>query len=161
MHQLTTRAGQHAGSSGFTLIEVMVTVAIVAILAAIALPSYNDYVTRSRLTEGASALSDLRVRMEQFYQDHRAYGTGTSCGLDGASNQIIVFPLPGLSYFTVSCALTNTAQAYEIRAEGTGPLAGFVYLINQSNQRSTGGVPQGWTTPNPNTCWVSRRSGSC
>jgi type IV pilus assembly protein PilE len=161
MHQLTTRAGQYPGSSGFTLIEVMVTVAIVAILAGIALPSYNDYVTRSRLTEGASALSDLRVRMEQFYQDHRAYGTGASCGLDSASNQIIAFPQPGLSYFTVSCALTNAAQAYEIRAEGTGPLTGFAYLINQSNQRSTGGVPQGWTTPNPNTCWVTRRSGSC
>jgi type IV pilus assembly protein PilE len=161
MKQLTARASTQGSYNGFTLIEVMVTVAIIAILAAIALPSYNDYVTRSRLTEGASALSDLRVRMEQFYQDHRAYGTGTSCGLDGAANQIIAFPPPGLSYFTASCTLTNAAQAYEIRAEGAGPLAGFVYLINQSNQRSTGGVPQGWTTPNPNTCWVTRRSGSC
>jgi type IV pilus assembly protein PilE len=40
-------------------------------------------------------------------------------------------------------------------------LAGFVYTINQSNVRSTAGVPAGWTTPNPNTCWVTRRSGSC
>lgn len=161
MKQPTAHASQQGSARGFTLIEVMVTVAIIAILAAIAVPSYNDYVTRSRLTEGASALSDLRVRMEQFYQDHRAYGSGVTCGLDGAGNQIIAFPPPGLTYFTVSCTLANAAQAYEIRGEGTGPLAGFVYTINQSNARSTAGVPAGWTTPNPNTCWITRRSGSC
>jgi type IV pilus assembly protein PilE len=161
MKQLTARAPHQISNRGFTLIEVMVTAVIIAILAAIALPSYNDYVTRSRLTEGANALTDLRVRMEQFYQDNRAYGSGTTCGRDSAGNQIITFPPAGLSNFTATCSASNGAQAYEIRAEGIGPLAGFVYLINQSNQRSTGGVPQGWTTPNPNTCWITRRSGSC
>ena len=54
-------------SRGFTLIELMIAVAIVAILAAIAIPSYSEYIRRSRITEAISALSGMRVKMEQFF----------------------------------------------------------------------------------------------
>src|SRR6266542_902969 len=70
---------------GFTLIEAMITVAIVAILGAIAYPNYVDYITRGRIIEGTSKLSDFRVRMEQYFMDNRTYvgpsppGVGT-CG---------------------------------------------------------------------------------
>ena len=50
---------------GFTLIELMITVAVIAVLSAIALPSYTDYVTRSKLAEAYAHLADLRVKMEQ------------------------------------------------------------------------------------------------
>jgi len=53
---------------GFTIIELMIAVAIIAILAAIALPAYNDYIQRGKLTEAFTGLADFRVRMEQFYQ---------------------------------------------------------------------------------------------
>ena len=56
---------------GFTLLEVMITVAIVGILAAIAIPSYGDYVTRSRIVEATNALGDYRNRMEKFFLDNR------------------------------------------------------------------------------------------
>lgn len=59
--------------AGFTLIEVMITVAIVAILAAIAMPSYRDYVLRGQLVDGTNGLAAMRADMERYYQDNRTY----------------------------------------------------------------------------------------
>ena len=64
---------QRFNQRGFTLIEVMVTVAIVAILGSIALPSYQSYVQRSRVPAGLDALSACFTRMEQRYQDSGNY----------------------------------------------------------------------------------------
>jgi len=59
--------------SGFTLIEVMITIAIVAILAAIAIPNYANYLTRGKIQEATSNLLGMRVKMEQYFQDNRMY----------------------------------------------------------------------------------------
>ena len=67
---------------GFTLIELMMTVAIAAILAAVAIPMYRDYVVRSRIIDATSRLSDFRVRMEQFFMNNRTYeSVGGACGV--------------------------------------------------------------------------------
>ncbi len=68
------------GFRGFTLIEVMITVAVIAILAAVALPNYIEYVTRSKLVEAKTNLSDMRTRLEQYFLDNRAY-PGTCAAL--------------------------------------------------------------------------------
>ena len=47
--------------NGFSLIELMIVLAIIGVLAAIAIPNYNDYITRSKITEGVAGLSDARV----------------------------------------------------------------------------------------------------
>ena len=62
--------------NGFTLIEVMVVVGILGILAAIAIPSYRDYVIRSKLSEAQSGLSGLRTQAEQFFLELRFRGRG-------------------------------------------------------------------------------------
>ncbi len=154
---------------GFTLIEVMIVVAIVAILAAVAVPSYTSYITRSKIAEATTNLSDLRVKMEQFYQDNRRYNGATAgtCGL---------WPLPAATvgnykYFTFTCASTNPGasplgdQRYTITATGgvTGGdqnMTGFTLTITEGNVRATATVPSGWTPPTTN-CWISRKSGSC
>jgi len=64
--------------SGFTLIELMVTVAIVGILAAIAYPSYQSYLLRGNRAEGQAMLNDAAARQERFYAQNLAYVTSTA-----------------------------------------------------------------------------------
>ncbi|MDQ2735034.1 MAG: prepilin-type N-terminal cleavage/methylation domain-containing protein [Pseudomonadota bacterium] len=143
---------------GFTLIEVMITVAIVAILAAIALPSYSQYVQRGRITGAISNLSSMRVKMEQYFQDNRTYNNAAAppCGLPGTS----VAPLPTDPYFTFTCPVANATQ-FTILAQGIGTMAGFQYSIDQNNTHLTvAPSPPGWAGAG-NTCWVIRPDGSC
>lgn len=129
-------------AAGFTLIEVMITVAIIGILATIAIPAYTDYVTRGRLAEAHSTLADMRVRMEQFYQDNRTYAGAPACtGTTG-------------KYFTYSCPTAN-ATLFTARASGMG----FVFEIDQANARSTPTVPSGWTSSA--SCWITKKGGVC
>lgn len=60
-------------SRGFTLIEIMITVTIIGILAAVALPAYQNYVLRAGRTEGQAALMDISARLEQFYLGNKTY----------------------------------------------------------------------------------------
>ena len=148
-------------AAGFTLIEVMIVVAIVAILAAVALPAYNDYVRRGQLPEAFGALADYRVKMEQYYQDNLSYGSsGTNVCADGASapswNN---FAPGGQKYFTYSCATTNAGQNYTITATGVAGQVGgsnqHIYTINDANARTTTKFKGATSTA---TCWLVKSS---
>jgi type IV pilus assembly protein PilE len=140
-------------AKGFTLIEIMVTVAIVAILAAIAMPAYTDYVTRSKISEAVANLSDMRVKMEQFFLDNRTYA--------GACNPGTVAPLPAGKYFAYDCPGPPAATAYTVRATGlaTQGMGNFIYTVDQQNTRVTVSVPTGWTAAIG--CWTLKKDGSC
>lgn len=129
------------GHKGFTLIELMVAVAIVAILSAIALPMYNQYIFRSRIPAGLNALSAFQTRMEQRYQDVSNYGTGTACGLTGATSE----------NFTVACTLTSSGQGFTATATGSGPVAGVSYSVDEQGTRKTVTHPKGVPAQN---CWT-------
>lgn len=156
---MTRRSPKHALAAGFTMIELIITVAVIAILAAIAVPSYVDYVTRSKLVEAKSNLSDMRTRLEQYFLDNRAYPNACipyASGPAGAGN--IYLPSSN-KYFSVSCALTATTYTITATGASTGGTGGFVFTIDQNNNRQTTGVPTGWKTSN--VCWVSRKNGDC
>ncbi|HKW36488.1 MAG TPA: type IV pilin protein [Burkholderiales bacterium] len=143
--------------TGFTLIEVMVTVAIVAILAAVALPSYTAYITRGKIAEATSNLLAMRTKMEQYFQDNRTYVGACVAGTAAA-----LPPANSLKYFVLSCpAGALSATTYTVQADGQGTdLAGLTFTIDQANVRRTVSVPAGWTLPATN-CWVSKKSGDC
>ena len=68
---------------GFTLIELMIVVAIIGILAAIAIPAYQDYTIRAQVTEGLSLAGPVETAVAEFYANHGSFPTsltGTSAG---------------------------------------------------------------------------------
>ena len=141
---------------GFTLIELMITVAIVAILAAIAIPSYSEYVMRARISEAIATLGDQRIKMEQYYQDLRSY-VG-ACGAPGSS----VAPLPPASaHFTFACAPAPGLLTYTVTATGVagGTMAGFQYSIDAAGTKTTMSLPAGWT--NGACGWTLKKDGTC
>lgn len=134
--------------NGFSLIELMIVVAIVGILSSIAFPAYRDYILRSELTEGISNLASMRVKMEQYFQDNRTY--------EGACQNGTIASLPqNLKKFTLSCS-DLTQDTYTITATST---SGFTFTVDEQNNRSTTTAPNGWNANN--TCWIINKVGDC
>jgi prepilin-type N-terminal cleavage/methylation domain-containing protein len=135
---------------GFTLIEVMIVVAIIGILATIAYPSYRDYVVRAQLVDATNGLSAMRSRMELWFQDNRTYvappGTGPCSDPSEAGDN-----------FDITCT-TVDAQTYTLTATGSGPVAGFSFTLNQENVQGTT-APGNWG--NCATRWILKRGQSC
>jgi type IV pilus assembly protein PilE len=152
-------------NAGFSLLELMIVVAVIGILAAIALPSYNEYITRSKISEATANLSDIRTKMEAYYMDNRRYSStagGGTCGISGGNTPNVT----NSKYFTYACASSGANasgdQAYTITATGVSNqgMNGFVLTIDQSNTKVTTGVGAGWTVPSSN-CWVQKKNGNC
>ncbi|WP_226986126.1 type IV pilin protein [Ramlibacter tataouinensis] len=139
------------GQRGFTLIELMIVVAVVSLLAMVAYPSYVDHVRRGKIAAALGEMSAVRVRMEQFYQDNRHYGSTASSCAPG---------MPSAPGFAFSCAwgAGGTSQSFLVTATGQADMAGYVYTVNETDQQRT--VEFAGATVNA-ACWLKKKGASC
>ena len=127
--QILTR--RHA-NRGFTRVESIVAVAVVAILASLALPSHGNSVRRGRIVEARTELAAFGIRMEQSYQTHGGYGKG-SCAA----------ALPTAPHFVFSCTLLNGGQNFRGSATGRNQMAGYAYSIDDQGRVTADAAPEG------------------
>lgn len=105
--------------SGFTLLELLIAVAIIGILSAIAYPSYMETIYKGRRSDGQQALMNAVNRQEQFFLDHNAYGSAAAAGIPATSSE---------GYYNIVVTSVNVAACggspcYLITASATGAQA--------------------------------------
>jgi len=125
---------------GFTLIELMIAIVIVAIIVAIAFPSYSDYVQRSRRSDGTSALSRATMVMESCRSDLASY-TGCAGRVAATSDEGFY----NLTVAVTSSSYTLTATALGVQAQDVR--CNTLTLDSQGTKGYTG------SAPDVATCW--------
>lgn len=149
MKQSINRPSTQKLELGFTLIEVMIVVVVIAILMAVALPSYTTYIRQSRISEATGQLSTMRVQLEQYYQDNKNYAS-SACTLGTVTYG---------NDFSFACSLPGgDSQTFLLTATGTGSMVGFAFTIDHNNSRQTTAFPNVST---PINCWIRKASDSC
>jgi type IV pilus assembly protein PilE len=158
-----TRANvqSHEGRErGFTLIELMITMAIVAILATIAYPAYRNYVLRGQVVSATNGLTTVAANMERYFQDNRTY-----LAANGFTPPCTTAATYGS--FSVSCngpsgSLAGTGLGYTLAAVGSGQTNGFVYTLDQTGTQGSAvaaPAPGAWILTCTST-WETK-AGSC
>jgi type IV pilus assembly protein PilE len=118
---------------GFTLIELMVVVAIVAILAAIAVPSYQRHIVKTNRQDAMAVLQSAAQAMERYYAKHNNDYTDAEAGKD-FPNQA---PVDGIAKYDVQFDGTPDLTSYKLRAIPKGSQAGDGYIqIDQTGLRT-------------------------
>jgi type IV pilus assembly protein PilE len=136
---------------GFSIIEILIVVSIVAILATIALPSYNDAMTKSRRTDGKVALMDLATRMERYYSEHHSYSDASIAPDGSSSTQVLNSNLSPEGWYQLQISAQSdssyTISAVPQNAQASSDLtcATFSYdNLGQEGISGSGSVSDCW-----------------
>ncbi len=146
--------------NGFTLIEVMIVVAIIGILAAIAIPSYRDYILRGKLVDMTNALSSTQARMERYFQDNRTYVAVAGAAAISPCNADIDNRTFGQDKNIILTCEGVTGNAYKLVVSGSGGLADFIYTVDQNSIQETRRA----TPFTQNACprrWIIKKGQAC
>lgn len=132
-------------ASGFTLIELMITVAIVGILAAVAVPSYTGYIKRGNRSEATAALLEAQQFMERYYAANNRYSTTAN------GNPALPARLQTIGKGTYTLDVAATVNSYTLTATPSGSMVsdkcGALTITN------TGVKGKGGTGPTVADCW--------
>ena len=137
---------------GFTLIELMIVVLVVAILAAIALPMYSEHIRKGKRAEAAQALGDFELREASWRADNPKYGTMDE--LTGNAGNSTAYN-NALKYYNVSVTIVNATAptVYVLTATRKGDLANDPKCGNFTLTMSAGVVTPNVSTGDVNYCW--------
>lgn len=142
----------HKKPSGFTLIEILIAIAIVSLIVSLGYPSYEHHVKRAKITEATTVLSELHLLSTQQFQDDRTYIK--------ADNSCVV-NAPNTDYFTFHCTATTDTYAWIAKNKansGLGNQNDYAFSIdhlgNKSTQRFSGNTVS-------QACWILKKSTTC
>ncbi len=141
------------GNSGFTLIELMVTVAIIGILASIAYPSYQEQIAKSRRNEATNALFSSAQALERFYSANGRY-TKTAGGTDLPAVFVTKVPDSGTTFYTIAATAAGN-NTFTLKATRSGPMTGDAcgnFTLNETGQLALLDKPSG-SSKTVADCW--------
>lgn len=144
-------------SKGFTLIELMVVIAIVGILAAIAIPAYSEQARKSRRGEAVSAIGEIQLRQERWRADQATYGNTTAASaaagnLFGSVANVTAYNST-LTGYDISIT-GNSGTAYTITATRKGDMASDPKCGNFTLSYSAGTSTKGVSSGDVDYCWA-------
>lgn len=109
-------------TEGFTLIELMITVAILAILASIAVPSYTQYIAKAKRAEARAEILKGEGWLERYYNENNRYSDGANTTTNaGFTSAFSTVPRTGAAYYNISLAVSSST--YTITATRTGSMS--------------------------------------
>ena len=130
------------GQRAFTMIEMMIVVAVVAILASIALPAYNGYIIKSEMRSAQADLLALSLNFENLYQRTLSYPTAAIANTADLENKFKGWRHSAQAHFSYSTA-DNTATTYTLKATGSGRQSGCTITLTNKNERNASGCKYG------------------
>jgi len=139
-----------AGRAGFTLIELMIVVAVIGILGAIAFPAYSQYVIRGKRAEGRAALMDAAALQERFYSDCNRFGTLGNGAKNCADGETTIGTTSETGKYNLYISPSEPTSTFTLEARPTfaDVECGTLTLTNAGSK----GMKDG-TSSDTRTCW--------